>query len=98
MNITKIPKTLAGSVHTSIAGIPCIVDATYIRGQPYEIDPCDTEELEIHEIMDRKGYKADWLSRKLASLSEREYERFEQALRDKLRDKYEEELSQYMGV
>lgn len=69
-------------IETTICGIPCQVEITSIDGRfvPAKInaDPNSCYEAEYPEIyfdvLDRKGYKAPWLERKM---SDRERERIE---------------------
>ncbi len=56
---------------TQIEGIPCICKVTYyspakpMTGSGYgDCDPPEEEEFDF-EILDRKGYRAHWLERKV---------------------------------
>ena len=56
-------KNFVGRAHllldARIAGIPCLIDATNIKKHT-------DSGIEIEfEVYDRKGYKADWLSKKM---------------------------------
>lgn len=57
--------------HTQIEGIPCICRVTHyspatpMKGAGYgDCDPPEEEEFDF-EILDRKGYRACWLERKV---------------------------------
>lgn len=55
---------------TTIAGIPCQVEIEYRPGTDFVItsaslEPNDPEEFEIVGVLDRKGYPAAWLERKI---------------------------------
>lgn len=59
--------------HTRVHGIPCLCDVTfYSPGAPMrttgwgygDCDPDEPEEFEF-DILDRRGYSAAWLERKL---------------------------------
>lgn len=84
-----LPRLMGATVDVRIAGIPCKVEAVYTRGYPYPEDPDNPSELEIRDILDRKGYKAKWLERKLDNMSNIEYSRFEDAVIDALVEDYE---------
>lgn len=56
---------------TNIAGIPCQVNVTYFHKQPALGPMCDSDwdcygytDIEF-DVLDRKGYKAPWLERKM---------------------------------
>jgi hypothetical protein len=56
---------------TNIAGIPCQVELTWIHSQPALGPMCDSDwdcygytDIEF-DVLDRKGYKAPWLERKM---------------------------------
>lgn len=79
-----------GSTHlikTRISGIPCEVKVTYLPPTP-DVPPSyshgglpgDPEEIELKEVLDRKGYKAKWLERKLGNITYKEWERWEREL------------------
>jgi hypothetical protein len=58
---------------TTIAGIPCkvdLIDSHYNKPQPWNDASSDDFyggwDLEW-EVLDRKGYKADWLSKKMTA-------------------------------
>jgi len=62
-----------GDFDTRVAGIPCQVDVTFyseplpmrITGTGFgDADPPEPEEFEFN-LLDRKGYPARWLERKL---------------------------------
>lgn len=59
-----------GDFYTRVAGIPCQVYVTwYQAGTNYlihsaSLEPNDPEEFEF-SLLDRKGYPAQWLERKL---------------------------------
>ena len=62
---------------TNIAGIPCQVNVTYFHHQKPLGPMCDSDwdcygytDIEF-DVLDRKGYKAPWLKRKLTD-SDRE--------------------------
>lgn len=62
-----------GDFDTRVAGIPCQVDVTFyssplpmrITGSGFgDADPPEAEEFEFR-LLDRKGYPAPWLERKM---------------------------------
>lgn len=62
-------------MHTRIQGIPCQVSVTsYIEARPMQVTGSgfgdaiapDLEEVEF-DVLDRKGYLAHWLERKMTS-------------------------------
>lgn len=69
---------------SSVAGIPCIVDVTYYaKGHNGSRDePPDYGEVE-YDILDRKGYPAAWLAKKLM---EQDAERIEVAAHEYVRE------------
>lgn len=61
-------------IETTVCGIPCIIGVTdyeeyvpaYISGAPENCYPADGGYGE-YDILDRKGYRAKWLERKVTS-------------------------------
>ncbi len=61
-------------IETTVAGIPCIIGVTdyegytpaYISGPPENCYPAEGGYGE-YELLDRKGYRALWLERKVTS-------------------------------
>jgi len=78
-------KRETADVETDVRGIPCgVVVDCYTPGRPMHIskfagagfgdaEPPEPEEIEWH-LIDRKGYRADWLESKLSEQDEREIE------------------------
>jgi hypothetical protein len=68
-----------GEIETTVAGIPCIVAVThyegyvpaYTSGAPENCYPAEGGWGE-YEILDRKGYRAAWLERKITDGVDRE--------------------------
>ena len=66
-------------IETTVCGIPCIIGVTdyegyvpaYISGAPENCYPAEGGYGE-YDILDRKGYKAAWLERKITSRVESE--------------------------
>lgn len=89
-----LPRLMGGTVEVRIAGIPAKVEAVYTRGYPYPEDPDNPSELEIRDILDRKGYKAKWLEDKLDKMDKGEYQRFEDDVVEALVNIYEANLQE----
>lgn len=75
---------------TKVAGIPCLCDVVYyapsheahIAGLPENCYPSEPTEFEFR-LLDRRGYKAPWLERKLTDEDEeRLLNEYEHTLRD----------------
>ena len=68
--------------HSTIKGIPCIISVTYCKhysgslNAPSDLDYYGFTEIEF-DVLDRKGYKAPWLERKL---TDDEIERIEREI------------------
>lgn len=61
---TMTRKTYQVEIETRICGIPCLVGVTYFHQDAGSWDcPPDTE-VE-YDILDRKGYRAEWLENKM---------------------------------
>jgi hypothetical protein len=66
-------------IETTVAGIPCLIGVTdyeaytpaYISGPPENCYPAEGGYGD-YEILDRKGYRALWLERKITSRVESE--------------------------
>ena len=75
-----------------IAGIPCQIEVTTYRPPERKIvtcttiDPPDPGEVE-YEVLDRKGYPAEWLARKMTREDE-------QRIEDECADRAEEEQAE----
>ena len=71
-------------INSTIKGIPCIINVTYYHhckgsqsyNAPSDLDYYGFTEIEF-DVLDRKGYKAPWLERKL---TEDEIERIEREI------------------
>ena len=69
-------------IESHIKGIPCIISVTYCKhysgslNAPSDLDYYGFTEIEF-DVLDRKGYKAPWLERKL---TEDEIERIEREI------------------
>ena len=71
-------------INSTIKGIPCIINVTYYHHQkgslsynaPSDLDYYGFTSIEF-DVLDRKGYKAPWLERKL---TEDEIERIEREI------------------
>lgn len=79
-------------IEARIAGIPCQVKVTYFHKQapwrgsahncPSDLDYYGYTEMD-YEILDRKGYKAPWLEKKISDKDTQEIERLiEEAYED----------------
>lgn len=90
-------------IETTVAGIPCIIaveeyfEGSYSYNAPSDVDyygSCDWT------VLDRKGYAAEWLARKLTAADEsrinREIEDYFRDMRDQARiDAYESSRDYY---
>ena len=69
-------------INSTIKGIPCIISVTYCKhysgplNAPSDLDYYGFTEIEF-DVLDRKGYKAPWLERKL---TDDEIERIEREI------------------
>jgi hypothetical protein len=76
-------------IETTIAGIPCIVAVTdyeaytpaYVSGPPENCYPSEGG-YGGYEVLDRKGYRAQWLERKITS-------RIENSIQDEIFNHFE---------
>lgn len=58
---------------TRVAGIPCVVRVKHFHKQAGSLDPHEVSDMDYYgysesdwEVLDRRGRKADWLSKKLS--------------------------------
>jgi hypothetical protein len=77
-------------IETTVAGIPCIIGVTYYESVRGSYSYHAASDLDYHgytdcewEVLDRKGYKAAWLERKLTSSMR---DRIEQEIQESLKD------------
>ena len=79
---------------TRIAGIPCVIDVTYYSpgspgryyGHPDSLYPEEPAEI-VWRVLDRRGYPAPWLERKLRP---EDRERIERELLEHIRRERED--------
>lgn len=77
-------------IETTVCGIPCIIGVTdyegytpaYVSGPPENCYPAEGG-YGYYEILDRKGYRAQWLERKVTS-------RVEDQIQDDIYNHFEE--------
>lgn len=70
----------------SIDGIPCIIEVTYYSAgtnrpiNSASLEPNDPEDFE-YTVLDRGGYQADWLARKVCSSTDLDiYQEFKERI------------------
>jgi hypothetical protein len=78
--MAKLSDSYTTLVPANIAGIPCLLGIDDFYRQPADFGACNRDdffgyvELEF-TVMDRKGYKADWLVKKITPVIDRELEK-----------------------